>query len=282
MPAKTLYVKDEQLWEKAKRLAGHQGFSGVIMRLLAKWVADKEKQEAMKSGKEFSAIELWVGGDEHQMWHPKDPLGGDHKIAFTGRLLHSSEHEVVLGVYPQVDVYQMGGGQLVVYRTWRPPFLIDSGLSPGYDGGATYKIFSDIEELLQNSEVLDTNWTGHPEEDQLQALVERPRTVRERLIITIAEHVKLEHPQRSAVWQKEYVREFLLGLNNTRLGPPKDGEYTEQEIDQCYEDEEQAACDLRFQQNIASALGAELVVRIDQSPHVSSPTPQIGRNEAAK
>ena len=220
MPAKTLYVKDEQLWDKAKRLAGHQGFSGVIMRLLAKWVADKEKQEAMKSGKEFSEIELWVGGDEHQMWHPKDPLGGDHKIAFTGRLLHSSEHEVVLGVYPQVDVYQMGGGQLVVYRTWRPPFLIDSGLSPGYDGGATYKVFSDIEELLQNSEVLDTNWTGHPEEDQLRALVERPRTVRERLIITIAEHVKLEHPQRSAVWQKEYVREFLLGLN-THSAPPK-------------------------------------------------------------
>lgn len=279
MPAKTLYVKDEQLWEKAKRLAGHQGFSRVIMQLLGKWVADKEKQNAVKSGKEFSEIELWVGGREHQTWHPKDPLEGDYKIAFTGRLLHSSEREILLGVYPQVDVYQVGGGQLVVYRTWRASFF-ELGTAP--DHGATYVVFSDYEDLIQRSEALDTNWTDHPEEDQLQALVERPRTVRERLILSIAEHVKLEHPQRSAVWQKEYVREFLLGLNNTRFGPPQDGEYTEQEIDQCYEDEKQAACDLRFQQNIANALGAELVVRIDQFPHVSSPSPQIGSHEASE
>ena len=45
MPTKTLYVKDQQLWEKASRLAGHQGLSGVVTQLIAKWVADKEKRE---------------------------------------------------------------------------------------------------------------------------------------------------------------------------------------------------------------------------------------------
>ena len=29
------------------------------MQLLAKWVADRENHEAMKSGKEFTEIELW-------------------------------------------------------------------------------------------------------------------------------------------------------------------------------------------------------------------------------
>ena len=254
------------------------------MQLLGKWVVDKEKQEAMKSGKEFSEIELWVGGDEHQVWHPKDTLGGNYKITFTGRLIHSSEHEMVLGVYPQVDVYQMGGGQLVVYRTWRPPFLIDSGLSPGYDGGATYKIFSNYEQLRHDSGVLDTNWGDTEgnvsEEDNMQVLVERTRTARERLIVSIAEVVKAEHPQSSAVWQKEHVKELIRGLNTHRES--KDGEFTAQEIDQCYEKEKQAACDLRFQQNIANGLGAELVVRIDQFPHVSSPTPQIGSHEASE
>ena len=254
MPTKTLYVKDQQLWEEAKSLAGPQGLSEVVAQLLAKWVADKEKQKAMKSGKEFTEIELWVGGDEHELWHPKDPVRGDYKIAFTGRLLHSTEHEPVIGLYPQVDVYQMSSRQLVVYRTWRPPFFLGSGLSPGYDGGATYKMFSDYEEIRRSPEMLDTYWGDTEgnvsEEDKMQVLVERTRTARERLIISLA-----------GVWQKEQVKEFLLTLS--ARAESKDGDFTEQEIDHCYEKEKQAACNLKFQQDIANALGAELVVRID-------------------
>ena len=84
----------------------------------------------------------------------------------------------------------------------------------------------------------------------MQVLVERTRTARERLIISLA-----------GVWQKEQVKEFLLTLS--ARAESKDGDFTEQEIDHCYEKEKQAACNLKFQQDIANALGAELVVRID-------------------
>ncbi len=161
MPPKTLYVKDERLWEKAKRLAGHQGFSGVIMQLLAKWVADKEKQEAMKSDKEFTEIELWVGGNIAPSADlPDDQIKEDHKIVFTGRLLASSpryEDELV----PDVEVYQMKSGRLVVYKVYR-----DYSVATDQESQATYKVFSNFEGLRQSSvfsdyeKMLDEKWEG--------------------------------------------------------------------------------------------------------------------------
>lgn len=126
----------------------------------------------------------------------------------------------------------------------------------------------------------DQNPSCYPEEDEMQELVERTRTVREKLIVSIAEVVKLEYPQSSAHWQKQQVKKSLVTLDSLR--EPKGGNFTEQEIDHCYEKEKQAACDLRFQQNIANALGAELVVRIDRSPHVSLPTRHAGSKEATE
>ena len=272
MPAKTLYVKDEQLWEKAKHLAGHQGFSGVIMQLLAKWVADREKQNAMKSGKEFTEIELWVGGEEHRSRHPKDPLGGNYKIAFTGRLVDSTEGEVCestesglrtyrgRSITPLIEVYEMSNRKLAVYRDFR-----EASVS---NWGATCLIYSDLKDLREDSEALDTHWEL-PQEDEMTIKDVAPfetRTLREQIIVTFA-----------GLFGKEKLKERLPTIDI-----PGVEKFTEGEIESCHEEVNREAFDLRFQESIANALGAELVVRIDQFPHVSSPSPQIGSHEASE
>ena len=205
MPTKTLYVKDMQLWEEASHLAGHQGLSGVIMRLIANWVADKKKHEAMKSGKEFAEIELWVGGNTALSADlPDDQIKEDHKIVFTGRLLGSSpRYEDTL--VPDLKVYEMKSGRLVVYKAYR-----DDSIAADQEDQATYKVFSNFEELQQSSvfseyeKTLDQDWQFLGKE--LSALAEED--------------------------EKKFAEKI-------------------------------AAINLQFQRDIANALGAELVIRID-------------------
>ncbi len=170
MPTKTLYVKDQQLWEKAGRLAGHQKLSEVIMQLLAKWVADKENHEAIKSGKEFTEIELCVGGDEHSRWHPRDPIGGDYKVAFTGRLLASTERGPgqYLSTNPIVEVYELSDRRLVVYRDFESS-----------TDGATCLVYSDVQRLRDNPAALETLWWVDDSEEKALAVPPfRTRTAR--------------------------------------------------------------------------------------------------------
>ncbi len=205
MPTKTLYVKDQQLWEEAKILAGQQGLSEVVAQLLAKWVADKEKQEAMKSGKEFTEIELWVAGNEASSVDlPDDQMKEDHKIVFTGRLIASSpRYEDAL--VADVDVYQMKSGRLVIYKVYR-----DDPVAEDQEYQATYKVFSNFEDLRKSSvfsdfeKMLDDNYEG-------------------------------------------------LGKELTTLAAEDEEQFVEKI----------AAISLQFQRDIANALGAELVVRID-------------------
>lgn len=44
MGNKTIYVKDDATWERAKKLAGKEGLSSVIGEALARYVAEKEEQ----------------------------------------------------------------------------------------------------------------------------------------------------------------------------------------------------------------------------------------------
>lgn len=203
MPTKTLYVKDLQLWEEASRLAGHQGLSGVIMRLIAKWVADKKRHEAMNNVKVFAEIELWVGGYTTPSVRLIDnQIEEDHKIVFTGRLLGSSPRYEDTSV-PHVQVYEMKSGRLLVYEAFHD-FGTDQEIQ------ATYKVFSNVEELQHSSvfsdyeKTLDQNWEG---------LGEELRTV-------------------AAENEKRFADEI-------------------------------AAINLQFQRDVADALGAELVVRIE-------------------
>ena len=122
------------------------------MQLLAKWVADKEKDEARKSGKEFTEIELWVGGNEHSDRNPEDPAGLDYKVVFTGRLLVSTDGgSAYYSTSPAVDVYEMRDGRLVVHRCW------DTSYSGG-SGGATCLVYSDFQTLRDDPTALQTLW----------------------------------------------------------------------------------------------------------------------------
>lgn len=139
------------------------------MQLLAKWVADKEKDEARKSGKEFTEIELPVGGNEHSERYPRDPAGLDYKVTFTGRLLASTEGwyytELESGftvsrptsTSPVVKVYEMKDGRLVVYRCWETSY--SGGL-----GGATCLVYSDFQTLRDDPTALETLWNEHEKE----------------------------------------------------------------------------------------------------------------------
>ena len=94
MGNKTIYVKDEALWDRAKELAGKEGFSAVIAQALADFVERK--------------------ADEHRgLTDYRLPIG-DELICWRGRLLTST----VLGLGNQrageLEVYQTKAGKLVV------------------------------------------------------------------------------------------------------------------------------------------------------------------------
>ncbi len=171
------------------------------MQLLAKWVANKEKDEARKSGKEFTEIELWVGGDEHCRWHPMDSTGRDYKVAFTGRLLasteewHYTESESGLRVSrptstgPVVEVYEMKDGRLAVYRD-----------SDNSKRGATCLVYSDLQTLRDDPTALETLWDEHEEEAAVPPF--RTRTARGEQEIT------------EAVERKAYDLNFLKDISD--------------------------------------------------------------------
>lgn len=152
MPNKTIYVRDEKLWTRARKLAGDDRLSGVVHELLADWVRNKEAEMAGH----MTRVELKVGGSEHQREHEGDVA---KRIAFTGRLVADS---IGLSVeqLPRLQVFQNDRGKLIVYRTFkRTPFFEESG--------ATYNVYRDFEELTADPRALDTMWIeGSPELDE--------------------------------------------------------------------------------------------------------------------
>jgi len=249
MPTKTLYVKDQELWEKASRLAGHQRLSRVIMQLLAKWVAEKETREAAKDGKEYSEVKLWVGGEEHSRWHPEDAMEGDYHVAFTGRLLRSTEaigwhvEDGGYSTWPVVKVYEMTDRRLVVYRDYD-----DS------KNGATFIIFSDFQHLSDDPLALDTLWLeddSQPEPEELKVLAFTDRTAEEETIVALTN-----------MWGKQTVKEQL-----PKMGASGADKITAGAIEFFYENARKNAYGLRFLKDISDALGVEMIVRIDRRTH---------------
>ena len=250
MPTKTLYVKDQQLWEKASRLAGDQGLSAVVTQLIAKWVADEEKRKNSMKKKEFAEIELWVGGPEHLLFYPKDPIGGNYKIAFTGRLLDSTEvwHLEDGGTYrptgsfPLVEVYEMIDRKLAVYRDFRESIVSEQG--------ATCVIYSDFQDLCRAPGALETQWDLAQEDEMQMAAVAPFKTRPARLqgIIGLGD-----------LFGKEELKKWMPTID-----VPGTEKITEKEIDSVYERVAGEGYDLRFLKSIGDALGAETVVRISQ------------------
>ena len=268
MPPKTLYVKDEQLWEKAKDLAGSQGFSRVIMKLLAQWVEAEEKRQRSLNSSELTEFKLWVGGNEHRQWYPKDALAGDYNIAFTGRLLASTEgwHIEAGGRTlrppsdsPLVKVYEMSDNRLVIYRDFREILSTH---------GATCVIHSSYEDLCKRPGSLDTNWDLTGVEDEMHEMSEvdtfaiRPQ--KQESVVHMAQAIsslrEVDDAWKKKGAERDIVKKLLLDL------PPDitaEATVTAEDIDSCYETVKREAFDAHFQQSIANALGVERIVRLD-------------------
>jgi hypothetical protein len=146
----TLYVRDEKLWARAKKLAGDEGLSGVIHTMLRAWVKQKEAEmQSLKRTEEMTEYAISVGPEAHEI---------PARLVFTGRLLADSRGFSV-GQLPRIQVFEMKDRRLVVYRSWHD--------TPAESQGATYKVFRDYEELARTVDALDTMWIdGNFQRDQ--------------------------------------------------------------------------------------------------------------------
>jgi hypothetical protein len=119
MPNKTIYVKDEALWERARQLVGKDGLSGLIAEALAEFVQRKEAESR--------------GLAHHQICIQHDD--GEESVRFVGKRIAEG---VSLGRGADylggiADVFQTKAGKLVVvlkdaityqafeYRTYDTP-----------------------------------------------------------------------------------------------------------------------------------------------------------------
>jgi hypothetical protein len=103
VPNKTIYVKDEHLWAKAKKLAEKEGegLSGVISAALTAYVA--ERQAAASGDAVHRILVLGHGNEDVQ------------RIAFAGQEIAKK----TFGDPPVcVTVYETVGGNFVVTAAW--------------------------------------------------------------------------------------------------------------------------------------------------------------------
>jgi hypothetical protein len=104
---KTIYFKDDDLWERARELAGKDGISAVIQAALSRFVSVKE-QEA----KGFGRIRLEAGfkdEPEHSVHY-----GTTERIAFDGLLLAEQVVPIAYTDGSNDEAYEV---QFRLYRT---------------------------------------------------------------------------------------------------------------------------------------------------------------------
>lgn len=96
MGNKTIYVKDEALWDRAKALAGKDGLSSLIAKALADYVASREQ-----------------GFERYRF-----SVLGDQRIAFDGKQVaaYPGDRNV-----PAFRVFMTRAGKLVVLEDSGPP-----------------------------------------------------------------------------------------------------------------------------------------------------------------
>lgn len=121
MGNKTIYVQDEKLWQKAKKLAGKPGLSGVIARALEEFVDrnDREKQGFRRYQFEVQYVH---DDDEFVM---TDYVAFEAKPLFEGVLCFQPPEGEDIDVDPpfdraQVTVYQTTKGTLILTARYGP------------------------------------------------------------------------------------------------------------------------------------------------------------------
>jgi hypothetical protein len=132
----SLYVRDQQLWDSARRAAGRQGLSALVERAVRRYLQEPEPDE-----EEVRRYVLPVGtngseGDEMSQ-----------SIEFRGRLLVDSAGFSVEQL-PRLRVYQAERERLLVYRTWPEAF----GLQP------SFSVYANLDQLRSDRLGLDATW----------------------------------------------------------------------------------------------------------------------------
>jgi hypothetical protein len=121
MGNKTIYVKNEQLWEKAKSIAGKAGLSGLIEQALSGYVAEREREQQ-------GLVRFYLNVEE---------VGGfKSRIGFDGKKLGSFQKSDFMLI---VSVYQTKAGKFIL-------------TNDDPDGTANdYRLFDSLDELTHDS-----------------------------------------------------------------------------------------------------------------------------------
>ena len=111
MPNKTIYVANEELWERAKKLAGNKGLSSVISQALADYVASRSAQDASLEKFHF---EIGMYSDS-----PTEVIG------FEGKQLISKTFDLAVNPFDQSDSEIRGIEAVIqIYRTRLGKFVL--------------------------------------------------------------------------------------------------------------------------------------------------------------
>jgi hypothetical protein len=203
---KTLYVRNRDLWDRARQLAGDQGLSEFVERALQELVDRQTKA----SGEGMCRQSLAVGGDSE---------AGDmnHNIEFDGQLLVDSRGFSVEQL-PRLRVYVTARGRFVVYRTW-PPRVSD--VAPSFD------VYPDLETLECDPTALSTMWITQADPpfettDLTPQLVKSIRKALGRRPTILVDEMPLLKPPREMKQVRlgrdaSVVRQILRGQKNEHI-----------------------------------------------------------------
>ena len=140
MGNKTIYVKDEALWKRARDIAGKAGLSAFIEEAVEEFVERKELEN-----RGFSPQRIYVQGDAF----PEGQL-----VRFNGRRLG----DTLLGGEPEqpyeiAEVFQTKGGKLVLV-------LRNADTNEAYE----YRTYDSLEELRAEQDIFSAIPPGTREE----------------------------------------------------------------------------------------------------------------------
>lgn len=114
MGNKTIYVKDEALWDRAKKLAGKDGLSSLIAEALEAYVNRKEAEQSGFKLFKFNVQELREMTDSGPTFWLKEQVAFQGRQLGTAHLLNPTDPNYP---YAQIDVYLTKGHKLVAVVT---------------------------------------------------------------------------------------------------------------------------------------------------------------------
>jgi len=141
---KTIYFKDDALWERAKEVAGKEGLSAVIQDALAKYVERKDLE-----AKGIQPFRLHTAKYDHAT----KQYGTTERIAFIGRELASDEPLVPTSEPDPDPEMPFEPVAITAYQTKKQRLVLTRSNVNYGEKITKYAVFSSVREL-RDSEIL--------------------------------------------------------------------------------------------------------------------------------